>query len=73
LWLNHVARQQPLPSVADASEFMPWLCAALVFRRGSEFRALTQVAQQQWDGPLGSGKQPAAADGFPVPASIVSK
>jgi hypothetical protein len=73
LWLDHVARQQALPSMAGASEFMPWLCAAWVFRRSSDFRALTQVAQQQWDGPLGTGKQPPAADGFPVPASFLRK
>jgi hypothetical protein len=71
MWLDKLAQQNPLPSSASADEFMPWLCAAWVFRRQDEFRALTQVAQQQWDGPLGTGAQPAARGGFPVPLSIL--
>jgi hypothetical protein len=73
VWLDHLARENPLPSSASADNFAAWLCAAWVFRRKDEFRAVTQVAQQQWDGPLGTGAQPAAGDGIPVPAPVLGE
>ncbi len=71
MWLDKLAQQSPVPGNASADSFMPWLRAAWVFRRSAEFHALTWVAQQQWDGTLGTGLQPAAGDGYPLPASIL--
>jgi hypothetical protein len=58
---------------AHAADFLQWLCVAWVFCRRNEFRALSQLAQREWDGPLHVGRQRNLdkPESFPVPATIL--
>jgi hypothetical protein len=71
MWFNRLQKQDRDTGTARHRRFLWWLVVAWVLRHGNNFRTLTRIAQQNWDGPLGTGAQPRIPSGFPVPATVL--